>query len=205
MINNYLYYLKLSFILNRRTSIKSILAFSFIGVSSFSIYKWANVHQNFDVAKFLAHKELIIELAETIIPETDTPGAKKAGVENYIINVIVNCKTKLEQNKFLNGLRDVEKYALNVFEKSFVKCSIDEKNSILTYFSDKDVYSTEILNKINKRVFGETFFLQLKHLTIEGYCQSEIGATYGLSYDYIPVYYEPCIIMKSNQKSWATK
>lgn len=205
MINNYLYPLKLPLILNRRTSIKSILALSIIGASSFPIYKWIRVSRRFDFSKFISYKELIADLAETIIPETDTPGAKRAGVENYIINVVTNCITKTQQNNFLNGLQDVEEYAFKNFGRSFSKCNMAERISVLDYFANDEIYSNEVLNKINNKIFGETFFLQLKQLTVEGYCQSEIGATQGLSYDYIPVYYEACIPLQLNQKSWATK
>jgi hypothetical protein len=61
-----------------------------------------------------------------------------------------------------------------------------------------------MLNKINKKLFGESFFFKLKELTIEGYCLSQPGATIGLAYDYIPGKYEGCTPLKPNQKSWAT-
>jgi len=191
--------------LKRRTSIKSILALSFLGASSFSVYKWLDLHQDFDESRLLGFKELISELAETIIPETDTPGAKRAGVEQFILNVIMDCTPKIEQNKFINGLAEVELYAKDKFQKSFMKCNEAERLNILTYFEEKNVYSISIFNKINSKIFGTTFFSKLKQLSVEGYCLSELGATQGLSYDEIPVKYESCIPMKMNQKSWATK
>lgn len=191
--------------MNRRTSVKGILGISFLSVSSFSIYKWINLNRQINLSSLISYRSLISELADTIIPKTDTPGAKEAGVENYIINVLLDCANKREQNKFLNGLLDVEEYSDNIFGKSFIKCSSEEKIAILTHFEKKDKFSISILNKINNKFLGKPFFSQLKSLTIEGYCTSEIGATQALAYDFIPGAYKACISLNIHQKSWATK
>lgn len=164
-----------------------------------------DLHKKLNLNSFLVYKELIAELSETIIPKTDTPGAKDAGVENYIINVLVNCTGQVEQNKFLNGLIDLQDYTQKKFNKSYFKCNLNERTFILTHFEDKGVYSYQILNKINNKFLGGSFFSLLKNLTIEGYCFSKIGATEGLAYDYIPGSYEACIPLSASQKSWATK
>lgn len=191
--------------MNRRSSIISLFGLSLFGVSSFSFYKWNRLNQKVDIASIVAYRSLIAELAETIIPMTDTPGAKAAGVDGYILNVMVNCCLNREQNKFLYGLKDLEEYTSNNYNKSFLECNISEKKEILNYFKNRDIYTISILNKINDRFLGQSFFSKLKSLTIEGYCMSQLGATQGFAYDYVPVNYEACTIMKPNQKSWATK
>jgi len=191
--------------MNRRTSLKSALGLCLLGISSFSAYKWYSLNKEVDIRLIISFKPLISELAEIIIPQTDTPGAKAAGVENFIVNVITNCTGKKEQNKFLAGLNDLEKYTMDTYNKTFFKCSVKEKTQILEYFENKDTYRIRILNKINNKFLGQSFFTKLKNLTIEGYCSSQKGATEGLAYDYIPVNYEACIPLKPNQKSWATK
>ncbi|MFC4210482.1 gluconate 2-dehydrogenase subunit 3 family protein [Pedobacter lithocola] len=191
--------------MNRRTSIRSILALSALGISSFSAYKWFDLHQKISLSQLTDFKLLITELAETIIPETDTPGAKSAGVHNYIINVLHNCTSKVEQNKFLNGLESVTSFTQNKFNKPFERCNSVQRTEILKHFEENDTYRYQILNKINNKLVGRPFFTLLKQLTIEGYCSSELGASQGLSYDYIPGSYIACMPLKSNQKSWATK
>ncbi|WP_421943931.1 gluconate 2-dehydrogenase subunit 3 family protein [Pedobacter sp.] len=191
--------------MNRRTSVKGILALGFVGASSVSLYKWINLHRDFNISELLSQKSLIAELAETIIPTTHTPGAKQAGVQNYIINVIINCTGKVEQNRFLNGLHNVNNYSVEEFNKSFVDCSSTERISILKSFESKDSFKYPIINKINNKLLGQTFFSKLKQLTVDGYCSSEIGATLGLAYDYIPGTYQACTNLQRNQKSWATK
>lgn len=191
--------------MDRRTTIKGILTLGFLGISSFSAYKWIYFHRSVDSRSILLYRELIAELADTIIPTTDTPGAKAVKAENYIINVLLNCTDKVGQNIFLNGLQDVEEFTKSKFDKDFFRCTVDERNHILKHFEDKSAYPYQIINKINNKIFGEPFFLSLKKLTVEGYCYSEIGATQGLAYDYVPGSYESCIPLKPNQKSWATK
>ena len=203
--NNYIYKSLVIKLMNRRTSLKSALGIGLVGISSFSAYKWYSLDQKVDVKSILSYKALIAELAETIIPQTDSPGAKAAGVEVYILNVISNCTRNREQNKFLNGLRDLEEYTTDKYDKTFFNCDKKEKIQILEHFEQKDTYSFAILNKINNKFLGQSFFSKLKSLTVEGYCLSKRGATEGLAYDYIPVNYNACVPIKPNQKSWATK
>src|ERR1700680_2012245 len=43
---------------------------------------------------------LLDEVADVIIPATDTPGAKEAGVEQFIVRVMRDCYPKEEQERF---------------------------------------------------------------------------------------------------------
>ena len=63
---------------------------------------------------------LISDLAEVIMPETTTPGAKKAGVDEFIVRVIEDCTAKAEQEKFLQGLQKVNTLSQNSFKKPFL-------------------------------------------------------------------------------------
>jgi len=190
---------------NRRTTIKSILAFGTLTVTSFSIYQWFNIHKKPDLDFINSHKNLLEELCELIIPATETPGAKDAGVADFIIKTVNNCLNVKEQNNFISGLKNVEKFSMDKYDKSFVNCNHDQKVDILTYFQKKDGYPYPILNKIESKLLGRPFYSQLREFTVYGYCSSELGATKGLAYDYIPVNFEPCTNLLPDQKSWATK
>lgn len=191
--------------MNRRVSIKYVLSFGLTGIFSFSIFEWYKLNREIGLKAINNHKLLISALADTIIPETNTPGAASAGVENYIINVLVNCTSNIEQNRFLQGLQEVEIHSLEEYNKSFIQCKPKERVEILNFFQSKDVYKYQIIKRVHNKILGQTFFSKLKQLTVEGYCFSEIGATKGLAYDYIPGKYEACVALVPNQKSWATK
>lgn len=191
--------------MDRRTTIKGLIAIFTIGIPSFSIYKWTAFNSAADVSNLPVKKALLAQLAEVIIPRTDTPGAKDAGVENFIIRMISDCTEPRTQHNFLSGLEEVDAYTVRAYHLVFIACSRNQQIAALTHFENKSVFKRNILNKINNKFFGVPFFVKLKQLTVEGYCTSKVGATMGLAYDYIPSTYLSCIPLNTNQKSWATK
>lgn len=194
--------------MNRRNYLRSLLAFTGIGIGSFSMFKWLDTADSRGIITFQdwdSMRPMISELADIIIPATNTPGAKEAGVENYIISVMSNCSDNREQNIFFSGLIEVENYAKNRFGKSFLECDSWSRFSIVEHFSSGLIDSSELLLKIKHRLFGKSFFVILRELTVEGFFTSYLGATKALSYDHIPGSYQSCTLMASHQKSWATK
>jgi hypothetical protein len=119
--------------------------------------------------------------------------------------MLKDCSDKKNQKNFINGIKDLEDYTLDNYKQDFLKCSNGQRNEIMRHFEQKAMYSSSLLNKVNNKLFGKPFFTQLKDLTTEGFCISEIGATQAMAYDYIPGSYEACIPLKHNQKAWATK
>jgi hypothetical protein len=188
--------------MNRRTSIKNILILGLFG-TSISNCKWIVNSNSTRIESIYLHKELIAELAETIIPATNTPGAKDAKVEDFIIKFILEYADSRTQNKFLSGLEKLQEYSKNRYNKVFQACSLSDKISILEHYENKG-FRSRILNKIEIKLFGESFFHKLKSLTTIGFCTSKIGATEALAYDPVPINYIACIPLVQGQKSWAT-
>ncbi|MGK6353282.1 gluconate 2-dehydrogenase subunit 3 family protein [Parapedobacter sp. DT-150] len=158
-----------------------------------------------DINELTAKKQLIEELVSTIIPRTDTPGAKESGVAEFVIDMICDCTAPKEQQMFLSGLHNLEKYTIKKHQCPFVTCSLVDKIAVLTHFEKHDVYRNPIFNKLKMRLFGEPFIIKLKRLTVEGYCTSLLGATQGLAYDFVPITYESCISLTPGQRAWAIK
>ena len=191
--------------MNRKTALKSIVVFVTLGVSSGALYEFLKQGDTVPVTSLPKKKELIAELAETIIPRTDTPGANDAKVEDYIIKMIIENTDAKTQKSFMAGLSSLEHYTVENYHQQFVQCSASQKTEILKHFENKGTYSIGLLNKVSKKLLGPSFFYKLKDLTVEGYCTSFAGATKGLAYDFIPVNFEACIPLKKNQPAWATK
>lgn len=116
------------------------------------------------------YRSLIAELAETIIPRTDTPGAKDAGVPDLIINMIKESTTTGAQHRFLHGLEDVAAYARSQYGQSFFECSKEQRHNILAYFEKRDRPFCGIAGRLFSRLFGDAFFVTLKKCTVTGYC-----------------------------------
>jgi hypothetical protein len=191
--------------LNRRNSLKGIASLVLMSATSVSIYEWINSGSKIDFNLLIEKKALIAELAECIIPRTSTPGAKDAKVEDFILSMLKTCTPVREQHTFLDGLKDMETYALENYNTNFINCSSTNKTEILAYFEDKATYNTRLFNKINNKFLGKPFFIKLKELTVKGYCNSQIGATMALAYDYVPSTYQACVRLADHQPSWATK
>ncbi|NBA86744.1 gluconate 2-dehydrogenase subunit 3 family protein [Emticicia sp. CRIBPO] len=130
---------------------------------------------------------LIAEVADIIIPTTDTPGAKAAGVEQFIIRVMRDCYEKPDQEKFFGGLAKLDADSKAKFKKGFADLSLQQKNIMI---QDATVYNKD-------------FFVRMRELTITGYFISEIGATQALAYLPIPGRFDGCIPLEKDQKTWA--
>lgn len=194
--------------MNRRKYLKSLLALTSLGIGSFSMFKWLGPTKPSRPITFpdWTKKALILtELAEIIIPKTDTPGAKEAGVGNYIISVMSNCYDQQQQRNFLSGLGDLEEYAESEYGMTFLESDSSTRQAIVAHFSSSLIESSTLMMKVKNKFFGKSFFFTLRELTVEGYCMSHIGSTQALSYDPVPGVYQPCIPLSSHPKSWATK
>ena len=191
--------------MTRRTYIKIIVSVGLLGFLFFWFGRKIGFYRVPDLSVLQQKKNLITELTETIIPQTDSPGAAQANVAEFVIDYVRDCAPVNEQRNFARGLMKLEKYSLRTYGCSFVECKSADRIAILERFEDDAVSRISIINKINNKLFGKPFIGQLKELTVEGYCTSELGATQGLAYDYIPVHYEACTFLGVEQKSWATK
>ncbi len=132
---------------------------------------------------------LLAEMADTILPDTDTPGAKAAKVQDYIAVVVEDCFPPDQRPVFWDGLEATEKQCVAMHGKSFVDCSVAERT---VFFKKLEAEQKD----------GDSFWRQLKGLTINGYFSSEIGATQALNYDPIPGGWVPDMIIDSNTKAW---
>ncbi len=145
---------------------------------------------------------LISEIAETIVPETETPGAKTAGVGLFVIRILADCRSQAERESFVKGLDEFEQGCFSQFGHSFIKCTPQQKLSLLEKL---DSEALGLWSKIKERVFHQNnFFKTLKELVLIGYFTSRQGATRALSYDPIPGKWIVCLKMKPGQKGWAT-
>jgi hypothetical protein len=192
--------------MNRKRAIQRLLSVTVVGVSSVTAGKWLlNEDKEVNIKSLPQKKQLIAELAEAIIPRTDTPGAKDAQVPDFIIKMIAVDTDKQSQHNFLLGLANLERHTLSNYHVPFTRCSAAQKKAVLQYFQDKETYSLNILNRIRNKYWGPPFFKKLKELTVVGYCTSMQGATQGMAYLPVPGHFHACIPLTKNQKAWATK
>jgi len=190
--------------MNRRKAIIRITLGGAGLATAFGGYKWYGMAKSPDVGYVAGNRELLAALAETIIPATDTPGATEAGVADFIVMMIRECTDRKNQNKFIDGLKDLQAYSKSKYGKDYQHCSAPEQEAVLTHFEQRDRPYGGIVGKVQNRYLGKSFFTILKEYTVEGYCTSEAGATRGLAYVNVPGSFKGCMPMTPGQKAWAT-
>ncbi len=138
---------------------------------------------------------IVEQIAERIIPRTDTPGAIDAGVHTFIDNMMAGYYLEKDRTAFREALVKVDLDANEAYGKSFTRLSDEQKDEMLGKY-DEEAYT--------KTTDGDHFFKTMKELTILGFYTSEIGATEVLEYDPVPGDYKGCIPYSDVGKTWAT-
>lgn len=135
--------------------------------------------------------ETVVALAELIIPETDTPGAKAAKVNEYI-DLMLHDVDPDKGHDFLKGLGWLDGYAIRLHDAPFVALDGADQTAILEsldaaggsgpaghasiFETVVDAAPTAAANTDSADLAaGAAFFKRLKRLTIEGYYTSRIG------------------------------
>lgn len=144
---------------------------------------------------------LISQIADIIIPKTDTPGAKEVGVPGFIDTLVKDCYSKEDQEHFLAGLVAFNEQANKEQGDSFILLDAPAQQAFVKKIHDEAVTMEKSENKPDKR----PFILHVKELTMLGFFTSEIGATQVLQYEPVPGAYKGCIPLSEagNGKTWA--
>lgn len=122
------------------------------------------------------------EVGETILPKTDTPGAKEANVGEFMAVVVRDCYTPKNQKIFIEGMDKLNELSKQIAKKVFVECNPAQR--------------TELLSRLDKE--GVEYFKLMKNLTLTGYYTSKLGATQFLNYVSAPGRYDGC----TSERPW---
>ena len=142
--------------------------------------------------------KLMNELADTILPTTNSPGAKAAKVGQFIAVMISDCYEAAEQKMFVDGLAALDLRCKQKFDKTFMRCSKTQRHD---YLVELDKEQRE-LSKNKKNGEPPDFFKAFKDLTLFGYFTSEIGCTQALRMVEIPGRYEGCAPYQKGERAW---
>lgn len=144
----------------------------------------------------------IAEIAETILPKTDTPGAKDVQVERFVDAMLHEFLSSAEQKHFMNGYKAFSTLCKQSTGKTFADCTEQERIAILKQqesVSPAIISSDLFFTKSPK----PSFYRKLKELSILGYFTSEEIGKNVLSYDPIPQKYIPCLPESEVGNVWA--
>lgn len=142
---------------------------------------------------------LLDEIAETILPETDTPGAKAAGVGAFMALMVTATYAADEQNIFQAGLATLDTRCRESCGRGFLAANADERLRLL------EALDAEQFNYMEQKADSAPthFFRMMKELALLGYFTSEIGYTKAMRYLETPGRYDPCVPFEPGEKAWA--
>ncbi len=147
------------------------------------VLKTLNPHQNLTVTT----------IAEIIIPQTNTPGAKAARVNEFIDLILTQWYDEEEKSTFLTGLTDVDSRARDLHGKDFVECGEKQQVEILQALDDEVAARTEDVRRRRSHPPQKNFFFMMKQLTLVGYYTSQIGFEQELHGEIIPSRHAGCV------------
>lgn len=142
---------------------------------------------------------LVSEVAEIILPKTDTPGAKDVGVPGFIDQMLRECYKKEDQDRFMQGLAEFEEDAKKTYGNGFASCEPAQQLELVKKYHDAAVAGIK-----DKTIKDRPFILMTKELTMLGFFTSEPGATQVLQYVAVPGAYHGCVPLAEVGKTWAT-
>jgi hypothetical protein len=105
----------------------------------------------------------VVALAEIIIPETDTPGATKANVNQFVDYVLLKA-TPPDKQKFLDSLAWLDGHVQETHKSTFIGASAETQLAVVT-----------ALSTLPADTPGGDFFRAIKSLTVTGFYSSEVG------------------------------
>jgi Gluconate 2-dehydrogenase subunit 3 len=140
----------------------------------------------------------VMAMSEIIIPQTDTPGANGAKVNEFIDVVLTDWATDVERKRFLTGLAAVDERSNKLYAKNFSDGTPEQQTALLQAMDDEWVREESVpkphytgYEKRDQQLTGNWFGV-FKRLTLTGYYTSEIGFTQELKKVIIPGAYHGC-------------
>lgn len=131
------------------------------------------------------HYRMVDEIAELIIPQDETSGARQAGVAEFIDFMVANrvpVSTSREvrstqdaieigndaQGRFLLGLDWINARCRSEFGRAFMDCSSEQQNNLLEALAYKSKFQPATES-------GCAFFHMIRDYTVVGYYTTRIG------------------------------
>lgn len=155
---------------------------------------------------------LLDEIAETILPETSTPGAKAARVGAFIALMVTDVYTIPSQQVFRDGLKSVDEACVRAHNVSFMQATPGQRLSVVEALDreQKRVMDGRLAAPSNREPAPTSsidepphYFRMIKELTLLGFFTSEIGCTKALRYIESPGRYDPCALHAPGDRAWA--
>jgi hypothetical protein len=168
------------------------------------------------------------EVADTILPETSTPGAKAAKTGAFMALIVTDSYSPRDQQVFRAGMRKIDEDTRKAHGVSFVAATPQQRLAILEA-ADRDRKALSDTREAERKkaeavlpdqrkeadktsdapaaaIIADPpahYFRMMKELALLGYFTSEIGCKQALRYEETPGRFDPCVPYKPGERAWA--
>lgn len=129
--------------------------------------------------------QTVAAAGERILPATDTPGAMAAECHRFTELIVADRYAVPRQRRFLDGLIDLDQRASRAGGHLFVECAPEVQDDVLRAV-EGDAYAAD------GTMAAESFWRDLKYLTLFGYYTSEVGIEQELRTERFPGRFDGC-------------
>lgn len=136
------------------------------------------------------------EVAETILPKTNTPGAKEAEVGKFMTVMVNDCYEEADQKIFHEGMKKLDEACNKMHGHSFMKAPAGHRTELLKSLDNEAKEYT----KGKKKEDPNHYFTMMKQLTLLGFFTSKPGLTQCFNYQPVPGRYDGAMPYKKGDK-----
>lgn len=121
-------------------------------------------------------KRMLTDMVDTIIPATDTPGAKDLQVDEFILIMTEDCFSQEVQEEFLAGFGELDLISKKENGKKFIKLAAKDQTELLGRLETTEKDPEQEINFVDF----------VKQLSIMGYKSSEYVQTNIMKFELVP-------------------
>jgi drug/metabolite transporter superfamily protein YnfA len=159
------------------------------------------------------------EVADTMLPETDTPGAKAAAVGPFMALMVHDVYSLDDQQIFRDGMRQLNEECERMHGVAFMQASLQQRLQLLEQLDREQKAHMDAREEARRRTGEDViadepedvrsgdpaldpeitadapahYFRMMKELALLGYFTSEIGYTQAMRYVETPGRFDPCV------------
>jgi hypothetical protein len=162
------------------------------------------------------------EVGETILPKTNTPGAKDAKIGEFMRTMVNDCYSANDQKAFHAGITKLNDECNKMHNTSFIKATPEQRKSLLVkldgeakeYAGKRPAFDAEQIKRekeehekgnsgFQREKWTAHYFSMMKQLTISGYFTSKEGRMGALRYTPVPGKIDADLPYKKGDRAFA--
>ncbi len=124
---------------------------------------------------------LLEQVAEVLVPTTDTPGAIAAGAPAFVCELLENWSSADTRAQIFGVLEAIDQASWSKFGAAFLELAPERRLDIMRVY-DADAIARQ-----------DPAYARFKYLVLVGYYQSEVGATQELRFELVPGAWRACV------------